>query len=41
MTYTILHGGRAIRCATCGNTSWNRNDVAHLFCGYCKVFHPR
>jgi phage FluMu protein Com len=41
MTYTILENGRAIRCEVCGKTSWNLNDVAHLFCGHCKRFHER
>jgi uncharacterized membrane protein YgcG len=25
-------------CPRCGATSWNLNDVAHLYCGRCHVF---
>lgn len=39
MTYEPVAGGRAIRCLVCGRTSWNLNDVAQLYCGYCKRFH--
>lgn len=28
-----------IRCATCGLTSYNPNDVAHRYCGFCHVAH--
>lgn len=32
----------AIRCITCGLTSFHLNDVENLYCGYCKKFHdPR
>lgn len=36
-TYRLL--GRAIQCLKCGRVSWNPNDVAYLYCGYCHQFH--
>jgi ribosomal protein L37E len=41
MTYTLLADNTAIRCNVCGRTSWNINDVRHLYCGFCKAFHQR
>ena len=40
-TYTILAGGKAIRCerAGCGKTSWSMDDVANKKCRFCKHFH--
>lgn len=38
--YTLVgvDPGVGIRCETCGHTSWNPNDVAQRYCGYCHVF---
>lgn len=36
-TYEIK--GNSITCLVCGQTSYNRNDVANKYCGYCKRFH--
>jgi hypothetical protein len=42
-TYTIRAnpvavGGRTITCTRCQRTSFNRNDVAHRYCGACHIF---
>jgi len=37
--FVILNEGQAIKCLTCGHTSWHPDDVRQRFCGYCKVFH--
>lgn len=37
--YWIPPGGGTITCVTCGMTSHNPNDIAHLYCGHCKKFH--
>lgn len=37
--YTVLDHGHAIRCNTCGKTSWNSNDVLQRYCGHCHRFH--
>lgn len=39
-THEIVLDGSAIKCTVCGLTSFNQNDVQHLFCGNCKQFHP-
>ncbi len=31
--------GQAITCMECGKTSYNLNDVKHLYCGNCHRFH--
>lgn len=40
-TYTIGYdaGGEYIRCLRCQMTSYNKNDIANRYCGYCKKFH--
>lgn len=38
-TYEIVENGLAIKCLICGLTSYNSNDVKHIFCGHCKRFH--
>ena len=42
-TYTILAGGKAIRCERpgCGKTSWSMGDVTNKYCRFCKRFHVR
>ena len=37
--YEIVEGGKAIKCSTCGLTSWYSDDVKHRYCGKCNVFH--
>jgi hypothetical protein len=37
--YTLVEDGQAIKCHTCGLTSWHPEDVRHRFCGKCHVFH--
>lgn len=32
-------GQDGIQCTTCGQVSWNPNDVEHHYCGRCHVFH--
>lgn len=27
--------GRGVRCPRCSRVSWNPNDVAHGYCGWC------
>jgi len=39
MTYAIVERGRAIKCLTCGMTSWSPSDVKFRYCGNCEVFH--
>ncbi|MEW6304386.1 MAG: hypothetical protein AB1705_12990 [Verrucomicrobiota bacterium] len=38
-TYSIGLDERSITCLVCGMTSWNLNDVTHLYCGKCHQFH--
>jgi ribosomal protein L37E len=38
-SYRIADDGRSITCRRCGKTSYNMSDVAHRYCGHCKVFH--
>jgi uncharacterized OB-fold protein len=38
-SFTISENGKAITCRKCGKTSHNPNDVAHHYCGQCRVFH--
>jgi len=38
-SYTISADGRAITCARCGMTSYNRHDVAEWYCGNCHISH--
>jgi ribosomal protein L37E len=37
--YTIAPDASWIRCHRCGRTSYNRNDVAQRYCGFCHRFH--
>lgn len=37
--FVILEEGKAIRCQTCGLTSWHPEDVKNRYCGKCHVFH--
>lgn len=39
LSYTLVEDGRAIRCNTCGKTSYNSEDVRHRFCAFCDRFH--
>lgn len=34
-----INGHKAIRCTVCGKTSYNKNDIKHLYCGFCHQFH--
>jgi hypothetical protein len=34
-----IDGRRAIRCKTCGKTSYNPTDAREGYCGFCHVFH--
>lgn len=36
-TYIVTE--KTIRCLTCNKTSYNDNDIKHLYCGNCKTFH--
>lgn len=29
----------AIQCLNCGKISYYHEDIRHLFCGHCHVFH--
>ena len=35
----LTGAGKSIRCLICGTTSYNPNDVAQRYCGFCHVFH--
>lgn len=37
--YWISPRGDAITCVECRMTSFNKNDVASLYCGHCHRFH--
>ncbi len=41
--YTLLTDANleiiGIRCLTCWKVSYNPNDVANLYCGFCHKFH--
>jgi hypothetical protein len=37
--YIIANDPDRITCLTCNRTSYNSNDVANLFCGFCEKFH--
>jgi hypothetical protein len=37
--YTIAPDGSWITCHRCGRRSFHRMDVAHRYCGFCKLFH--
>jgi ribosomal protein L37E len=37
--YTIAPDASWIKCHRCGRTSYNRNDVAQRYCGFCHRFH--
>ena len=43
ITYKIIldeqGDAHAIKCLTCGMTSYNMNDVRKRYCGKCHVFH--
>lgn len=38
-TFAIAPDGKSITCFRCKRTSYNPNDVAHHYCGYCHVHH--
>jgi hypothetical protein len=38
-TFVLSDQGRAITCLRCKKTSYNANDVANHYCGWCHVFH--
>jgi quercetin dioxygenase-like cupin family protein len=40
-SYTISAArcGQSITCHHCGKTSYNQNDIAQRYCGWCNVFH--
>lgn len=38
-TYAIVADGKAIKCLTCGRTSWHPEDVKNKYCGNCREFH--
>lgn len=38
-TYELSPHEVWIKCLRCKRVSFNQNDVAHRYCGYCKVFH--
>jgi len=35
---SLFGGRRAIVCLTCGQLSFNRQDITERYCGYCHVF---
>lgn len=37
--YVIVEDGKAIKCGTCGMTSWHPKDVEYRYCGNCHKFH--
>jgi len=44
LTYVILIGARpglppAIKCLICERVSYNPNDIAQRYCGFCHHFH--
>jgi hypothetical protein len=42
VTYRLVkspNDGRGIECLLCGHISWNKDDVAKLYCGFCHQFH--
>ena len=43
LTYQIVLNDQsvshAIKCLTCGMTSYSMDDVRHRYCGKCHVFH--
>ena len=36
---TYQTDGKSFTCLLCHRTSFHPQDVAHLFCGFCHVFH--
>jgi hypothetical protein len=36
-----VEDGKAIHCMVCGMVSWHPEDVRHLYCGWCHVFHEQ
>ena len=42
-TYQIILNdegkAHAIKCHTCGLTSYHPKDVSHRYCGKCHIFH--
>ena len=40
-TYEIIEtaDGKAIKCLTCGLTSYHPEDVRRKYCGHCHKFH--
>jgi len=39
VTHEIAEDGQSILCLNCERRSFNKNDIAHLFCGNCG-HHP-
>lgn len=37
--YEIINNGEAIRCLSCGLTSYNHGDIQMKYCGNCRRFH--
>lgn len=33
------NGQPNITCTLCGLTSYNYNDIKHLYCGFCHMWH--
>lgn len=40
-TYELVeeNGHKGIKCLDCNMTSFNENDIKHLYCGNCHEFH--
>jgi hypothetical protein len=38
-TYIVNDNNSTITCFVCGRTSHNSNDVKHLFCAHCDIYH--
>ena len=36
---TYILASNRITCLRCGVTSYNRNDIEHLYCGHCHAYH--
>jgi len=41
VTYEILtiNDQQVIKCLVCGWSSYNTNDIKHLYCGHCHQWH--
>lgn len=38
-TFEVQEIPSMIVCLCCGRPSYNPNDVAHLYCGFCHEYH--